>query len=345
MSNNFLSIEILRTGSKKKASIWSGFHQKPIKDRVNLLKRIYPNLDEEALLNGSLSLSHADMMVENCVGVIQLPMGLGLNFLINGTEYIIPMAIEEPSVIAAASSAAKFISERGGGFKVHTTEPIMPIQIQIIGVNYNSAKYLLDKNSKNIINYANTHCQRMLERGGGVKRIRHRKIYELQTDDEFKDVIVVELLIDVQESMGMNISNTVAEGTSEYVRNIIGQGKVGLRITSNLCLERMATAFFKIPVEKLSWKSFSGKEVAAGFLNAYEFAKNDVKRATTHNKGIMNGIDAVAIALGQDWRAIESASHAYATLEGGYRPLTKYRIGRDGKGKEHFLGELELPLS
>ena len=284
-------------------------------------------------------------MVENWVGIIQLPLGLGLNFLINGTEYIIPMAIEEPSVIAAASSAAKFISERGGGFKVHTTEPIMPAQIQIIGVNYSKAKYILDENKQNIIQHANTHCKRMYERGGGVKDFRHRKIYEVKGEDECKDVIVVELLIDVQESMGMNISNTVAEATSDYVRKIIGEGKIGLRITSNLCLERMSTAFFKIPIEKLGWKDVKGKDVAKGIMSAYEFGVHDIKRATTHNKGIMNGIDAVAIALGQDWRAIESASHAYATLDGGYRPLTKYRIAKDNAGEEYLMGELELPLS
>jgi degradative hydroxymethylglutaryl-CoA reductase len=166
--------------------------------------------------------------------MVQLPLGLGLNFLINGTEYIIPMAIEEPSVIAAASSAAKFIGERGGGFKVHTTEPIMGAQIQIIGVNYDKVRFAINENKQAIIDHANTHCRRMYQRGGGVKDLRHKKIYELKTDSEQKDVIVVELLIDVQESMGMNVSNTIAEGSSEFIRNKIGEGTIGLRITSNL---------------------------------------------------------------------------------------------------------------
>ena len=141
----------------KGASIWSGFHQKTVKDRVNLLKKIYPTLEEQTLMNGGLALTSADLMVENCVGILPLPLGLGLNFLINGTKYVVPMAIEEPSVIAAASSAAKFICERGDGFKVHTTEPVMAAQIQIIGVDYDSIKYVIDENKKLIIEFANTH--------------------------------------------------------------------------------------------------------------------------------------------------------------------------------------------
>jgi degradative hydroxymethylglutaryl-CoA reductase len=277
--------------------------------------------------------------------MIQLPLGLGLNFLINGIEYVIPMAIEEPSVIAAASSAAKFIGERGAGFKVHTTEPVMCAQIQIIGVNYDKVKYSINEHKQAMIDHANTHCKRMFQRGGGVKDLRHKKIYELKTDSDHRDVIVVELLIDVQESMGMNICNTIAEESSEFIRSKIGEGTIGLRITSNLCLERIATSFFKIPVEKLSWKELSGKDVAAGIMSAFEFGMNDVARATTHNKGIMNGIDAVAIALGQDWRAIESASHAFASLDNGYKPLSKYRIVKDNIGKEYLIGKLELPLS
>ena len=335
----------MRADSKKKASIWSGFHQKPIKARVNLLKKLYPNIDEKALLEGGLTYTRADLMVENCIGLLPLPLGLGLNFMINGSEYVIPMAIEEPSVIAAASSAAKFISERGGGFKTHTTDPVMPAQIQIIGVDYDAVKYILNENKQAIIDYANTHCKKMAQRGGGVKSVRHRKIYEIQTDSEGKDVIVVELLINVQEAMGMNICNTVAEATSEFIKQIIGDGKIGLRITSNLCLERMATALFKIPVDKLAWKDVSGKEVAQGIMTAFEFAKKDQARATTHNKGIMNGIDAVAIALGQDWRAIESASHSFAALNGGYEPLTQYRLGKDKFDKEYLFGKLELPMA
>lgn len=254
------------------------------------------------------------------------------------------MAIEEPSVIAAASSAAKFIAERGGGFKTHTTDPVMAAQIQILGVDYSSLKYILDENKGNIIDYANTFCKNMNKRGGGVKGLRHRLLYQLNNHPEHKDVIVVELLIDVRESMGMNICNTVAEATSGYIHKFIGSGKIGIRITSNLCTERMAAAFFKVPVEKLAWKNSSGKQVAEGIISSYEFAYFDKFRAATHNKGIMNGIDAVAIAMGQDWRAIESAAHSYATLEGGYKPLTEYKIITDSKGVEYLTGKLELPL-
>lgn len=187
------------------ASIWSGFHQKTVLDRIALLKKIYPSLDEEALTKGKLEMSTADLMIENCIGILPLPIGLGLNFVINGKKRIIPMAIEEPSVIAAASSSAKFICERGDGFKVYTTDPIMPAQIQVIGVDYESAKYKLDEHKQDIISFANMHCKSMVKRGGGCKGVRHRKLYEIDTESEAKDVIVVELLINVQESMGMNI--------------------------------------------------------------------------------------------------------------------------------------------
>ena len=139
------------------------------------------------------------------MGILPLPLGLGLNFKINGKKYVIPMAIEEPSVIAAASSAAKFISERAGGFHTHTTEPVMAAQIQIIGVNYDLLKHKLDTMKQEIIDYSNSHCKSMVRRGGGVKDMRHRKIYEIKTDSHSKDVIVVELLVDVREAMGMNI--------------------------------------------------------------------------------------------------------------------------------------------
>lgn len=205
------SDSMLRNVSNSKASIWSGFHQKPIKDRLNLLKRLYPTLDEDIFLKGSLTPAQADMMVENCVGKIELPLGLGLNFLINGKEYVVPMALEEPSVIAAASSVAKFVSERGGGFKVHTTAPVMASQIVFIGVNYSNAKYLVDMNSQKIVDFCNSHCRVMVSYGGGCRGVRTKKIYELQTEDESRDVMVVELLIDVQESMGMNLCNTLAE--------------------------------------------------------------------------------------------------------------------------------------
>lgn len=185
----------------------------------------------------------------------------------------------------------------------------------------------------------------MANRGGGVKDLRHRKLYELKTDSEDKDVIAVELLIDVQESMGMNVCNTVAENTSVYISEIIGSGKIGLRIASNLCTERMASAFFKIPLSNLSWKEVSGKEVAQGIINAYEFAFHDKYRASTHNKGIMNGIDAVALALGQDWRAIESSAHTYAAINGDYKPLTHYKIVKSKNGEEFLLGKIELPIA
>ena len=243
-----------------------------MQDRITLLKKIYPSIDEEVLKSGELSLEMANMTIENWIGIISLPLGLGLNFDINGEKYSIPMAIEEPSVIAAASSAAKFISDKGSGFKMHASDPIMVARIQIIGVNYDSLKYVIEEKKYDLIKEANTHWISMVKRCGRVKALRYRKLYEIDTDDKFKDVISIELLVDVQESMEMNVCNTIAEKTTPFIMKIVGKGKIGLRITTNLCLERMTSALFKISIKHLAWKSMNGKDVADGILNAYHFA-------------------------------------------------------------------------
>ena len=172
----------------------------------------------------------------------------------------------------------------------------------------------------------------MLNRGGGVVDARWRKL----TDD----MLVVELLVDVREAMGANLINTIAEATAPYIHELLGQGAIGIRILSNLCTERMTIATFDIPVEKLAWKGAAGEQVAKKILEAHRFAQVDQYRATTHNKGIMNGVDAVAVALGQDWRAIESAAHSYASISGKYSPLSNYKLV-DGV----FKGRIELPLA
>ena len=182
-----------------------------MQDRITFLKKIYSSIDEEVLKSDGLSLEMANLMIENWIGIISLPLGLGLNFDINGEKYSIPMAIEEPSVIAAASSVVKFISDKGSGFKMHATDPIMVAQIQIIGVNYDSLKYVIEEKKYDLIKEANTHWIVMVKRGGGVKALRHRKHYEIDTDDELKDIISIELLVDVKESMGMNVCNTISE--------------------------------------------------------------------------------------------------------------------------------------
>ena len=224
------------------------------------------------------------------------------------------MCIEEPSVIAAASSAAKFIADKGKGFKTHSTSSIMRGQIQVLDVNPELASILIDSNKKDLIARANEACESMVNRGGGVKdlttKILRPKIEANQTT-KMADMLIVEFQIDVCEAMGANIINTVAEALSPSIVELVG-GRVGLKILSNLCPERRAISYFEIPVKEMAWKSSTGKEVANKMLEAYTFAKLDVFRASTHNKGILNGIDAVAIATGQDWRAIESAAHAFS---------------------------------
>jgi degradative hydroxymethylglutaryl-CoA reductase len=272
-------------------------------------------------------------MIENCIGVMPLPLGLGIGFKVNGKAYLVPMAIEEPSVIAACSSTAKIISEHGSGFICQSTPPVMIGQIQISSItDFSKFKYTIEHKKSEIIGFANQSCQSMLKRGGGVQDLRYR---QLSTD-----MAVVELLVNVCDSMGANIINTICEATAPYMQSLLGQGYIGIKILTNLCTERMTVSSFEIPLDKLDWKGTSGKLVAEKIIEAYRFAQLDQYRATTHNKGIMNGIDAVAIALGQDWRAIESAAHSYAALKGQYKPLSHYWIE-----KGMFKGRLEIPIS
>ena len=262
-----------------------------------------------------------------------LPLGLGIGFRINGKNFNVPMAVEEPSVIAACSVIAKLVSEHAGGFQCKSTPPIMIGQIQITDISdYEQVKYVLTNKKSDIIDLANQHCASMLKRGGGVVDLRWRRLAQ--------DMIVVELLIDVRDAMGANVINTIVEATSPFIIELLGQGQAGIRILTNLCTERMTMSKFEIPIEKLAWKNASGELVAQKIIEAHRFAQLDQYRATTNNKGIMNGVDAVALAMGQDWRAIESAAHSYASLNGRYSPLADYKIV-DGK----FIGKIELPIS
>jgi degradative hydroxymethylglutaryl-CoA reductase len=243
------------------------------------------------LLKGGLRPEIADYMIENCIGVLPLPLGLGLGFKINQKPYIIPMAVEEPSVIAACSAIGKLISEKGTGFLCSSTAPVMIAQIQVVEVaDSKDAVYRVKAAKREIVKHANMYCENMVKRGGGVEDIRVRSLGD--------QMLVVELLVNVCDSMGANVVNTIAEQTSPYVLEVIGQGRIALRILSNLCTERLAKAEFRIPVKHMGWKNFPGKEVAEKILEAQRFAELDQYRATTHNKGIMNGIDAVALALG-----------------------------------------------
>lgn len=245
------------------------------------------------LLRGGLKPEIADYMIENCIGVLPLPLGLGLGFKVNGRPYIIPMAVEEPSVIAACSAIGKLIGERGGGFRCQSTPPVMIAQIQITEVkDWKDAQYKIKAGKRELIRHANQFCENMVKRGGGVEDIRVRYLGD--------NMLVVELLVNVCDSMGANVVNTIAEQVSPQVLTVVGQpgARVALRILSNLCTERLVMAEFRVPVKDFGWKSYNGKEVVEKIIEAQRFAELDQYRATTHNKGIMNGIDAVAVALG-----------------------------------------------
>jgi degradative hydroxymethylglutaryl-CoA reductase len=314
-------------------NIVKNFHRQPIEQRLHQLQKLYPDLDLNAMKNGGLSIELADHMIENCIGVISLPLGLGLSCKVNHRTYLVPMAIEEPSVIAACSVISKLIATEGSGFTCKSTQHVMIGQIQLTDIqDCSRAVEKILARKQEVIELGNTFCRNMANRGGGVRDVRCRALAP--------DMLVVELLVDVQDAMGANIVNTVCEGVSSFVQECAAQGVVGVRILTNLCTERMTESSFKIPLEKLVWKGVSGREVAAKILETQRFAELDQYRATTHNKGIMNGIDAVAIALGQDFRAVEAAAHSYAAITGKYKPLTSYWT--DGS---HFYGKITMPIS
>ncbi|RLE28859.1 hydroxymethylglutaryl-CoA reductase, degradative [Candidatus Acetothermia bacterium] len=310
----------------------SGFYKLPIEERLRLLKDFAGLTDEEVNIlkkTGALELDSANRMIENVVGTTELPLGIATNFLINGKDYLIPMAIEEPSVVAAASYAAKLARPKGG-FNTNSTEPIMIGQIQLVSVNdiEKAAQEILNKKEE-IIELANKQDPILIKFGGGVKDVEVRKI-----NTKRGEMLVIHLLVDVRDAMGANAVNTMAEAVAPFLEEITG-GKARLRIISNLADRRIARA-------KAIWsKDILGEELVEGILDAYAFAEADQYRCTTHNKGIMNGIDAVVIATGNDFRAVEAGAHSYAARNGRYQSLTKYYKNEDGD----LVGEIELPVA
>jgi len=443
------------------ALTWSGFYKKPLQERQNQVKLVFPNIfnnnntittgaTEEAPLSTSSTSSSvyatpntspctspislnftnnndnnnnnnkeeevnylvnkleslnvnnnkfpingldeniADNMIENCIGTIGLPVGLALNFVINDKPIVIPMSIEEPSVIAAVSGAAKTISSYKGFTAISPERNMIIAQVALLDIPEDSMnlsiKKLLDNKIK-IIKFANKFCENMVERGGGVLDIDVRRVPRKNkrpiininnsnnnnnnnhlpiSPSNSNEWLIIHLKIDVCNAMGANCASSVAEGVAPLLSEITG-GRICLRIVSNLNVERMVKASFSIPVSMLAYKDLSGEKVANQMIEAYEFAEVDEYRATTHNKGIMNGIDAVAIATGQDWRAIEAAAHVWAcdnsrnnnnnkdADDNGndynyYRPLTSYWIekNKNGNGDDQqlmFCGELEMPIT
>ncbi len=283
-----------------------------------------------------LSPAQADHMIENVVGVHALPLGMATNFLINGRHYLIPMAIEEPSVVAGASYAARLVRE-GGGFVTASTEALMIGQIQVLGLaDPWAARFELLAARERILALADQTDPVIVGLGGGARDLEVRVIPESAVGP----MLVVHLIYDCRDAMGANTINTAVEALAPLVEELTG-GRVRLRILSNLADRRLARAKCLVPASALAFKGFSGQEVVQGIVEAYALAAHDPYRAATHNKGIMNGIDAVVIATGNDWRAIEAGAHAYAARSGRYTSLSTWARNEDGD----LVGTIELPLA
>jgi len=286
--------------------------------------------------NGGLSTTAADPMIENVIGTYALPLGIALNFQINGTDVLVPMAIEEPSVVAGASFMAK-LARSGGGFQASTSEPLMIGQIQVINVtNLEEARFRLYEQKSELLAEADSVDPLLKKFGGGARDLEVR----IMEDSPIGGFLVLHLIYDVRDAMGANAVNTACERLAPRVEAITG-GKVHLRILSNLADRRLARTRCTIPYKELAFDDYKGEEVRDGIIAAYAFAAVDPYRAATHNKGIMNGVDAVVIATGNDWRAIEAGAHAYASRSGKYTSLSTW--GKDMEG--NLIGTLEMPMA
>lgn len=335
-----------------RSSRLSGFYQKSVAERTALIAR-WANLtaEEVSILHAGLTVAQADKMIENVIGVFNLPLGIGANFVVNGREVLVPMVVEEPSVIAAVSYAAK-LARNGGGFRTGSTRSIMIAQVQLLGVpDAVQATERILQAKPELLAVANTSPS-IAARGGGPFDIEVRHLPATPTGP----MLIVHLLFDALDAMGANAVNTAAEAIAPHLERLSG-GQALLRILSNLTDQRRAWAEVAIPANTFSSIHAAGAEVIEGITHANAFAVADPYRAATHNKGILNGIDAVAIATGNDWRAIEAGAHAYAARDGQYRALTEWRVITDNQTTDEqtknqpnrtgtaLYGRLELPLA
>jgi hydroxymethylglutaryl-CoA reductase len=295
--------------------------------------------DEVAALDGrALSVENADLMVENVIGTFALPLGVGLNFLIDGRDTVVPMVVEEPSVVAAVSNMAKLV-RTAGGFATEVDDSLMIGQVQLMNVNQpDEVIERIERKLPQLVAKASEVHPRLVERGGGLRDMYVRRVTYDEPGETPEEMVVLEFVLDCVDAMGANMVNTVAERLAPDLAEISGE-RVGLRILSNLASYRLARAFCALPAEIFNGPNVDGKEVIEGIANAYRFAWADPWRAATHNKGTMNGIDSVAIATGQDWRAIEAGAHAWAARDGQYRSLTTWKV-IDGV----LHGAIELPM-
>lgn len=323
----------------EKTSRLSGFYNLELEARREALAQAgWLSAEEIQILSGAAGLDAgaADAMIENVVGVFALPLGIALNFVVNGREVLVPMAVEEPSVVAGASFMAR-LARAGGGFHASVTAPEMIGQIQLLDTpDLHSARLALLEQKANLLGEAEEIDPVLKRLGGGPRDLEVRLI----EDSPIGPFLVLHLIYDVRDAMGANAVNTAVERLAPRVEEITG-GRVHLRILSNLADRRLARARCTIPLSELAFGEYRAEEVRDGILAAWAFAAADPYRAATHNKGIMNGIDPVVIATGNDWRAIEAGAHAYAARSGRYTSLSTW--GRDADG--NLTGTLELPLA
>lgn len=316
------------------------FFRMSVAERIAALhgRGLLSDADVHSLAQGqhTLSLPVADKMIENVVGVFGLPLGYALNFLINGRDYVVPLVVEEPSIVAGLSGAAR-MARLSGGFQASSTEPILIGQVQTVDItDPQRAMQDLLQHKDEILNLANSLHPKMVARGGGALDV---EVFSHHAPEDGREMVVLHLMVDTRDAMGANLVNTMCEGIASLVETITG-GKVFLRILSNLTDRALARATVQIPPKNLEGKGFSGEAVRDGIILANDLAIVDPYRATTHNKGVMNGIDAVAIATGNDWRAIEAAAHAYAARDGRYKALTRWYKNDAGE----LVGEIEVPM-
>jgi len=317
--------------SNRKSSQISGFYKLPIDKRIEAVKDFAELNDEEVKLFSSyLDMGIADRMIENVLGTFELPLGIAVNFLINGKDYLVPMAIEESSVVAAASNAAK-IARVQGGFKTESTKPLMIGQIQLLGFDdvTDAAESILE-HKKELLKLANAQDKILIDLGGGAEDLEVRIL-----DSPLGKMIVVHVIVNVLDAMGANAVNTMCEALAPMLEELTG-GHVRLKILSNLADKRIVKAKAVFDKEKMG-----GEKVVDAFIESYTLASIDPYRAATHNKGIMNGIDALIIATGNDFRAIEAGAHVYAARNGQYTALSKYYKDKNG----NLVGELEMPMA
>jgi hydroxymethylglutaryl-CoA reductase len=321
----------------KRTSQLPGFYKVTVDERRTLIHEatgVPPDAIAAALDGGGLSAETADKFVENVLGTYGLPYGVTLNVRVNGQDHVVPMVVEEPSVVAAASNAAKMV-RAGGGFEVEVDDPVMISQVQLIRVkNREKARRAILAAKGEILALADAAVPGLVARGGGARGVEVRELGE--PSDE---MIVAHVLVDCRDAMGANLINTVAEAVADRLA-ALAEGEVGLRILSNLCDQRCVRVRCRVPAAVLATEQMDGQAVIDGIVNASRFAELDPYRAATHNKGIMNGVDSVVIATGNDWRAVEAGAHAFAARSGRYAPLSIWR--RDG---DALTGFLELPLA